>query len=118
MRASVGSLDAFADEARMQDLNPRALLEVDQALADRRHQRPHQQQVLGDERQRLEQIQAMQVRQAAQQFPQRLAQSLELQQHTGMPSPGPEAFMAKLMLMMQRRHGRSPFAEMPSGPSP
>lgn len=93
----------FQEEAAQQDTDPQNMQQLAQAIQDPRHQNPIAQQALLSEKQRLEQQQAAMVRQKVQQFPQRLAQSLELQQHTGMPSPSPESFMAKLMLQMQRR---------------
>lgn len=110
-RAAQGSLrqldsPQYKAEALQEDLSPHTWEALQQALADRRHQNPVAQRALMDEKQRLEAVQAQQVAQAAQQFPQRLAAGLDLSQRTGEPplSQTPEAFMAKLMLQMQRRY--------------
>jgi len=99
---------AYQAEALRDDINPRRLLEVDQALAARGHQHPRQQASLQEERRRLEDIQGqMMMRAAQQQFSQRLEQRIN--PRIGTPEDtDPQAraqFMARLMMQMQRRHG-------------
>lgn len=110
MRANIAELDtpAYQEEARQEDLDPQNLVMLNQEMGRRDRQHPRQQQILVEEKQRLEAVQAQQVQQAAQQFPMRLEQGLDLRSRGEPLTQSPEAFMAKLMLMMQRRHGRGP----------
>ena len=102
----------YVAEAAQQDAHPANVQELQRALGDRRHQRPMQQQVLGDELKRIKALQMQQLQQAAQQMPQQLEKSLDPSK-TGQPWPSPEAMMVRMMLQMQRR-----YPGMQRGPTP
>ena len=102
----------YQAEAREQDMHPANMQSLQQAIRDPRHQRPMQQQVLGDELKRIQGMQAQQVQQAAQALPQEMNKELSPAK-TGEPWPSPEAMMIRLMLKMQRR-----YPGMQSGPAP
>ena len=103
----------YVAEAQQQDMHPANVQELQRALGDRRHQRPMQQQVLGDELKRIKGLQMQQLQQAAQQMPQQLQKSLDPAGRTGEPWPSPEATMVRMMLQMQRR-----YPGMRGGPTP
>lgn len=106
MRSAVAELDSpeYKAEAQQQDMDPRNFQMLDQEM--QRARSPMQKQVLMGERQRLEQAHAQQLLQAAQQLKPNMEYDLSLQKHVGEQVPTPEAFMAKLMVMIQRRNGR------------
>lgn len=118
-QGALGVLDSpgYKAEALQEDLDPRSMQQLEEALQDPRHKGPMQQRVLMDEKERLKGVQAQMVAQRAQSFPQRLGQRINLQARTGEPplTQSPESFMAKLMLMMQRRHGVGPTAQGDTG---
>ena len=93
----------YKQRAEAEDTSRANVQELQQALRDRRHQSPMQQQVLGAELERIKALQTRQLQQAAQAMPQQLMQSLS-PASTGEPWPPPENAMIKLILQMQRRH--------------
>lgn len=108
--AQLSELDSprYKVEAAREDLNPRRLMQVDDAMADPRNRGPVQQKALGDERRRLEDMHQQMLEHAAmQQFTQRLEQRLNPRIGTPQdsdPQAARAAFMSQLMLQMQRRY--------------
>jgi hypothetical protein len=104
LKLSSGRLNspAIQQEQQQQDMDPRNFRQIDRELA-----RPGNNQVQNDalmnERQRLEKMQLQQITQASQQFAPRLAQSLDISQHTGMPVEGPADKLIKLLLMFKKQ---------------
>lgn len=115
-RTSLSQLSSprYLAEAAEQDMRPENVEELKAAIRDPRHQRPMQQQILGDELKRIQGMQLMQLQRAAQAMPQQLQRDLSPAK-TGEPWPSPEATMVRLMLQMQRRHGRDPEMLRPDG---
>lgn len=113
-RNALSVLDSphYRAEADAQDLSPGSMRELQESLRDPRHQSPLQQQILGDELKRVQALQTMQLKRAAQAMPQQLQMSLSPAK-TGEPWPSPEATMIRLMLQMQRR-----YPGMQGGPAP
>ena len=103
LKLSTGRLNSPAMQAEQQDqdMNPVNIPQIDQELGN--NPNAVQQGALMNERQRLQAVQLKQLQQASQQFAPRLAQSLDIQTHTGMPLEGPAERMVKLMLRMQKR---------------
>jgi hypothetical protein len=97
---------SLQDEAHQQDLDPRNFGRIDSEM--RRSSAPTQQEALMNERQRLEKMQLQQLQQASQQFAPRLAQSLDISTHTGMPLEGPAEKLIKLLLMMKKQPMQMP----------
>lgn len=108
------SLDTpmYRAEAMAQDLHPANMQELQGAMADRRHQSPMQQRVLGDELKRIQGIQTKHIQQALQALPQKLTKDLSPSK-TGEQWPTPEASIVRMMLQMQRR-----YPGMRRGPAP
>ena len=107
MRVHTGGPGLDASQVR-DDLDPQNLQVLNKEMRDPRSQGPSQQQILRREKQRLEQVQAQQMQQAAQMFQQRLEQRLNPRIGTPQdtnPQAAQAAFMARLMAQMQRRHG-------------
>ena len=106
MRVHVGGPGLDASQLR-DDLDPQNLQAIDKEMGDPRSQQPSQQQILRAEKQRLEQVQNQQMKQAAQMFQQRLEQRLNPRIGTPQdtnPQAAQAAFMARLMAQMQRRY--------------
>lgn len=91
---------AMEQEQQQQDSDPNNISLINRELARSPH--PRQQEILMNEKQRLEAMQLQQVQQASQQFAPRLQQSLDIQTHTGMPLEGPADKLIKLLLMLKK----------------
>lgn len=103
---SANRLDSpqMQQEQQQQDMDPQNFGMIDKELG-RKNLNTTQRDTLMNERQRLEKMQLQQLTQASQQFAPKLAQSLDVEQHTQMPLDGPAQNLVKLILMMRRRAG-------------